>query len=70
MNWNLARGAVYLGALVLSVLAMTGLADFNPATGEVAIHPFNLYALAGGGGGAASSALALVALWRGWGGRG
>jgi len=70
MNWNLARGAVYLGALAVSGLAMAGLADFNPATGDVAIHPFNLYAFAGGSGGVASSALALVALWRGWGARG
>lgn len=68
MNWSLARGAVYLGALALSGLAMAGLADFDPATGDVAIHPFNLYSLAGGG--VTSSALALVALWRGWGGRG
>lgn len=69
MNWNLARAAVYLGALAVSGLAMAGLADFNPATGDVAIHPFNLYTLAGGGGGVASSTLALFALWRGWGSR-
>lgn len=40
-------------------LAMAGLADFD-------LRPFNLYALTGAAGGVVSSALASIALWRGW----
>jgi hypothetical protein len=55
MNWTFARGLVYLACLVASGLAMAGLADFDLATGT-----FDL-------GGVVSSALASIALWRGWG---
>ncbi|MCT9000533.1 hypothetical protein [Chelativorans intermedius] len=34
MNWNLARGLVYLACLAASGLAMAGLADFDLATGD------------------------------------
>jgi hypothetical protein len=67
MNWNLARGLVYLACLAASGLAMAGLADFDLATGTLDIRPFNLYALAGATGGVVSSLLASVALLRGWG---
>src|SRR5690606_2988458 len=67
MNWNLARGLVYLACLAASGLAMAGLADFDLATGTLDIRPFNLYALTGAGGGLVSSLLASVALLRGWG---
>lgn len=46
MNWNLARGLVYLACLAASGLAMAGLADFDLATGSFDLRPFNLYALA------------------------
>src|SRR5690606_18330420 len=67
MNWNLARGLVYLACLAASGLAMAGLADFDLVTGSFDLRPFNLYALTGTAGGVISSALASVALWRGWG---
>ncbi|MCV2872812.1 hypothetical protein OEZ71_10955 [Defluviimonas sp. WL0050] len=46
---------------------MAGLADFDLATGTFDLRPFNLYALTGAGGGVVSSALASLALLRGWG---
>ena len=41
--------------------------DFDLVTGSFDLRPFNLYALTGTAGGVISSALASVALWRGWG---
>lgn len=67
MNWTLARGLVYLACLAASGLAMAGLAEFELATGTLDIRPFNLYALTGAAGGVVSSALASLALLRGWG---
>ena len=67
MNWTFARGFVYLACLAASGLAMAGLADFDLATGTLDLPPFNLYALTGAAGGVVSSALASIALWRGWG---
>ena len=67
MNWNLARGLIYLACLAASGLAMAGLADFDLATGTFDLRPFNIYALTGAGRGVVSSALASLALLRGWG---
>jgi hypothetical protein len=67
MNWTFARGLVYLACLVASGLAMAGLGDFDLATGTFDLRPINLYALTGTAGGVVSSALASIALWRGWG---
>lgn len=67
MTWNLARGLVYLACLAASGLTLAGLADFDTGSGTLDIHPFNLYALTGATGGVVSSALASIALWRGWG---
>ncbi len=67
MNWTFARGLVYLACLVASGLAMAGLADFDLVTGTFDLRPFNLYALTGAAGGVVSSALASIALLRGWG---
>lgn len=67
MNWTLARGLVYLACLAASGLAMAGLAEFDLATGRLDIRPFNLYAVTGAAGGVVSSALASLALLRGWG---
>ncbi|WP_413874573.1 hypothetical protein [Albidovulum sp.] len=67
MNWNFARGLVYLACLAASGLAMAGLAEFDLATGTLDIRPFNLYAVTGAAGGVVSSALASLALLRGWG---
>lgn len=69
MNWNLARGLVYLACLVASGLAMAGMADFDPGTGAFDLHPFNVYAAAAGISGVVASALASLALIRGWGRR-
>jgi hypothetical protein len=67
MTWTLARGLVYLACLAASGLAMVGLADFDFATGQLDIHPFNLYAAMGATGGVVSSGLASLALLKGWG---
>lgn len=67
MNWTLARGLVYLACLAASGLAMAGLAEFDLATGTLDIRPFDLYAVTGTAGGVVSSALASLALLRGWG---
>ena len=67
MNWTLARGLVYLGCFAASGLAMAGLAEFDLATGTLDIRPFDLYAVTGTAGGVVSSALASLALLRGWG---
>ncbi|WP_347268346.1 hypothetical protein [Paracoccus sp. (in: a-proteobacteria)] len=67
MNWTLARGLVYLACLAASGLAMAGLAEFDLVTGTLDIRPFNLYAVTGAAGGVVSSALASLALLRGWG---
>ncbi len=69
MNWNLARGLIYLLCLGASALAMAGIADFDPKTGVLDVHAFNIYALVGTGGGVVSSGLAMLALLRGWGRR-
>lgn len=57
----------YLAGLGASALALYGLADFDPTTGVFDLHPVNLYGTIGAAGGVISSALASVALWRGWG---
>lgn len=44
-----------------------GAGGFRLATGTFDLRPFNLYALIGAAGGVVSSALASLALWRGWG---
>lgn len=67
MNWNFVRGLTYVAAFLASALALLGVADFNPATGALTIHPFNLYAAVGALAGVVSSALASLALIRGWG---
>lgn len=67
MNWNLVRGITYVAGLIASALAFFGVVDFNPATGHLVIHPFNLYAVIASAAGAVSSALAALALLKGWG---
>lgn len=67
MNWNLVRGLTYVAGFIASAMAFMGLADFNPATGHLVIHPFNLYEAVAAAAGAVSSALAALALFRGWG---
>ena len=56
-----------IATIIHMVVAMAGLADFDLMTGSFDLRPFNLYALTGTAGGVISSALASVALWRGWG---
>ena len=67
MNWNIIRGLTYVATFIASILAMLGVADFDPATGHLAIHPFNLYSAVGALAGLSSSGLAWLALIRGWG---
>lgn len=66
-KWDVARGSVYGAVLIGSGLAMANLADFNMATGDLDIRPFNLYGFMAAAGGAVSSALAGVALLFRWG---
>lgn len=66
-----ARGAVYAAALVIGMAFVAlGLGTFDPETGMVDPHPFNLYvvlpaivALLG------APLTALVAVIKGWGGK-
>lgn len=67
MNWTIVRGLTYVAGLIASALAFFGFVDFNPATGHLVIHPFNLYGAIAAVAGAVSSALAYIALLRGWG---
>lgn len=67
MNWTLVRGLTYVALLLASLLAFLGLAEFNPTTGMLKIHPFNAYGAAAALSGIISSALATLALIRGWG---
>lgn len=67
MAW--IRLVVYLAGLGGAALAVAGFADFDPATGDLAIHPFNLYAMTGAAGGALSSLVATVAWLKGWRGK-
>jgi len=63
----IARLLTYLACLAASALALAGYADFDGATGSFDLHPIDLYGLIGATGGAIASALAAIALWRGWG---
>jgi hypothetical protein len=61
------RLALYLAGLLAGGAALSGYADFDPATWMLDIHPFNakefvLTAVTTAGNGMAS-----LALWRGWG---
>lgn len=67
MNWNLVRGLTYVAAFVASALAFFELADFNAATGDFDLRPFNLYGVVAAIAGAISSLLAGLALLKGWG---
>jgi hypothetical protein len=67
MNWNLVRGLTYVAMLAASLLAFFGLAEFNPTTGMLTIHPFNAYGAAAALAGVVSSGLASIALLKGWG---
>ena len=64
--WTI-RLAIYLVGFAASGLALAGYADFDSATGTFDLHPIDLYGLVGAAGGVVSSALASLALWRGWG---
>lgn len=67
MNWSKTRLLTYLLCLVATALSAAGVADFNPLTGDFILQPINLYEVAGPLAGIISSALASVALWKGWG---
>ena len=68
--WTKARLTAYIGAALAGlafIAASLGLATYDPATGMVDLHPFNVWLLAGIIAGPVASALAAVALWLGWG---
>jgi len=65
---SILRFLIYLAGLAASLLAMAGYADFDMATGDFALHPFNLYgfvAYAAGGVASAMAGIAWLAGWRG-----
>lgn len=68
MNWSLVRGLTYVAMLAASVLAFLGLAEFDPTSGMLTIHPFNAYGAAAAVAGVISSGLATLSLIKGWGG--
>lgn len=53
--------------LVGLILAGAGLAEFDPATGMIDLAPFNAYALIAAVPGVIATALAPLALIKGWG---
>lgn len=67
MAWT--RLVIYLLGVGASVLAIAGLADFDPMTGVLAVHPFNLYAVGTAAVGGLSSMVAAVAWLKGWKGK-
>jgi hypothetical protein len=67
MNWTNGRLLIYIAGLGASLLAMQGLADFDIVSGQFDPHPFNLYAAIGSISGAVTSALAALAVVKGWG---
>jgi hypothetical protein len=67
MNWTVIRLLTYLSGLAASGLALYGLADFDPATGMLDLHPIDLYGFIGAAGGVLSSGLAAISVWKGWG---
>lgn len=66
-NWDWTRLAAYAAFGVASALSLLKLADFDAATGAFDLRPFNVYALVGASSGVGASALAALALIRGWG---
>lgn len=66
-KWDKGRLAAYAAFGVASVVSLVGLADFDAATGAFDLRPFNIYAAVGASSGVGASALAAVALVRGWG---
>ena len=69
MDWTKARGASYIAALAIG-MAFVGLnlGTFDPQTGMVDPHPFNLYMAVGVAGAFIGAPLmALIAVVRGWG---
>jgi hypothetical protein len=60
------RFLIYILGLGASGLAMSGYADFDPATWTLDIHPFNLREFALTGAAAVGNGLAAVASVRGW----
>lgn len=68
--WTKARLTTYIGAAFAGLAflaAATGFATYDPATGMVDFHPFDVWLLAGIIAGPAASVMAAVALWLGWG---
>ena len=68
--WSKARLTAYIGAALAGlafIASAMGFATYDPATGNVDLHPFNVYWLAGIIAGPMASALAAVALKLGWG---
>lgn len=71
MDWTKVRGFGYLAALAVgSGVVALNLGTFDPASGMVDPHPFNLYLAIGAAGSLVGApGLALLAVIRGWGKR-
>jgi branched-subunit amino acid ABC-type transport system permease component len=70
--FSTARLTFYIGAALAGLAVMVsalGYADYDPATGLIDLHPFNVYSLAAIIAGPVASLLAAVALALGWGGK-
>ncbi len=67
MNWTAVRLLTYAACAGASLLTLAGLADFDTTTGAFDLRPFNLYEASGALAGLLSSALAGLALVKGWG---
>ena len=64
-----ARITVYIMAGlsgIAALMALLGVADYDPASGLVDIHPFNVTWIGGLVAPVAASGLATVAAWFGW----
>lgn len=69
-NLTKTRGTVYATSTILGLaglLSLVGLADFNPATGIIDLHPFSVYVVVPLAAPIFGTGLAWIAVIKGWG---
>lgn len=66
-TWKWGRFVIYLAGLAAGGLAMAGYADFDSATWELDIRPFNLKEFLLTSGTTFGNAMAMLAVWKNWG---